>query len=272
MTIPFTKMHGLGNDFVMINANHAKAIKDFNVFAKTVANRRLGIGCDQLVFFTELSLSHYLMSIYNADGSLAEACGNATRCLALLIGENTGQNNPICIEVENRKLICVLEKSGIVSVNMGAAYFDKDWMPSQTALWELSNTYKLNPRELVCVDVGNPHLIIFHDALSESEMDFLGKKFATHELFSKGVNVNFVNIIESNIHLTVWERGVGLSLACGSGACASFAASCKLGFVEDGKALVLLTLGNLQMKLEGNDIIMKGSATKIATGEYIFQD
>ena len=155
---------------------------------------------------------------------------------------------------------------------MGAAYFDKNWMPSQAALWELSNTYKLNPRELVCVDVGNPHLIIFHDTLSESEMDLLGGKFSTHQLFSKGVNVNFVNIIDSDIHLTVWERGVGLSLACGSGACASFAASCKLGFVENERALVLLKLGNLHMHLEGNNIIMKGPATKVATGEYILQD
>jgi diaminopimelate epimerase len=272
MIIPFTKMHGLGNDFVMIDTNHMKGVTDTIEFAKIVANRRLGIGCDQLVCFTEIAPNHCLMFIHNADGSAAEACGNATRCLALLMKDKAGANNPICIEVKDRKLICTLEKSEIVRVNMGSASFEEDWMPQQNSLWELSNTYKLNPRELICVDVGNPHLIIFHDALSELEMDFLGKKFSTHELFPKGVNVNFVNSADSDIHLTVWERGVGLSLACGSGACASFAASCKLGFVQDKKASIFLKLGNLQMKLEGNDIIMRGTATKIATGEYIFQD
>ncbi len=271
MIIPFTKMHGLGNDFVMIDTNHMQGIQDHNTFAKIVANRRLGIGCDQLVCFKELSSNHYLMTIYNADGSFAEACGNATRCLALIIGEKTGEDL-VCIEVKDRKLACSLKKFGLVSVNMGAASFNKDWMPPQNAIWELSTTYKLNPRKLVCVDVGNPHFVIFHDALSESEIDFLGKKFATHELFPRGVNVNFVNFIDSELHLTVWERGVGLSLACGSGACASFAASCKLGFVQNNKALVHLKLGNLKMQLEQNAIIMTGPATKVATGEYVFQE
>ncbi len=270
MIIPFTKMHGLGNDFVMVDTKDIKEVSNLQNLAKALAERRLGIGCDQAIFFTQITKNHYLMVIYNTDGSAAKACGNATRCLALLIYQAT-QVKDLFIEIRDRKLRCTVEYSEDISVNMGNASFSQSWMPLQNSIWELSNTYKLNPRELICVDVGNPHLVIFHDTLSAQEMEFLGKKLGSHDLFPDGVNVNFVNIINASLYLTVWERGVGISLACGSGACASFAAAYKLGFVQERQALVHLKLGNLQMKLEGNDIIMKGPATKVATGDYIYQ-
>jgi diaminopimelate epimerase len=268
--IPFTKMHGLGNDFVMVNREYTKTVNNLQHLAKSIAQRRLGIGCDQAIFFTNIAKDHYLMEIYNTDGSPAKACGNATRCLALLVSSQTKASS-LCIEVFDRKLQCTIDESESISVNMGQAEFCANWIPAQDKLWELSSIYKLNPRELICVDVGNPHLIIFHEALSESEMEFLGKKFASHSIFSDGVNVNFVHVVNSDLHITVWERGVGLSLACGSGACASFAAAYKLGFIQNSKALVHLKLGNLQMKLDKNDIIMTGPATKVATGNYIYQ-
>jgi diaminopimelate epimerase len=268
--LPFTKMHGLGNDFVMINVNHTEQIQNLEAFSKSIAERRLGIGCDQVIFFTKVKPNYYKMQIYNADGSFAKACGNATRCLALLIKEKTEQEF-ITIEAASRKLFCSVNTQSIVSVNMGPASFNETWMPPQDKIWNLLNTYRLNTSKALCVDVGNPHLVIFCDNLSESEFEFLGKKFSTHELFPNGVNVNFVNVIKSELHLTVWERGVGVSLACGSGACASFAAACKLGFIQDDESLVYLKLGSLKMKLKDNDIIMSGTATKVAVGKYLMQ-
>ncbi|MBP7190476.1 MAG: diaminopimelate epimerase [Rickettsiaceae bacterium] len=266
MNIEFVKMHGLGNDFVVIKMTPEISKIDLSKFAKTISDRRIGIGCDQVIIYSESEVSsEYIMKIYNQDGSMAEACGNGTRCLVYLIGKES-----VRIKVLARTLEAKLFDDGMVEVNMGAVSFDKPWMPEESALWEIASIYKLEPKEMVCVDIGNPHLVIFNSGLSEEDKGLLGKMLEHNKLFPEGVNVNFAKIDGDIINLRVWERGDGFTLACGSGACATFAAAKKLGFAKN-QASVQFKLGALDMSSLGEEILMKGPAKLVARGSYVFE-
>lgn len=255
-------MHGLGNDFVIIEMTQAIANLNFSNFAKAISNRRTGIGCDQLITYEKASEIEYIIHIYNQDGSEAEACGNGTRCVVKLI------NKPeIIIKVMNRSLECKLLTDGRVSVNMGPVSFDKPWMPANDKIWEISSLYKLEPKEILCVDIGNPHLVIFNSDLSKEDQALLGKIFEHNPIFANGVNVNFAKVSGDNIDLTVWERGDGFTLACGSGACATFAAARKLGFTSN-KSIVNFKLGGLEMSSVDESVLMTGPAEIVAKGTY----
>lgn len=268
-------MHGLGNDFVIVERTSDFAQVNEQELAIAISNRRTGIGCDQIIIYeentnfdtTNFEISKiYNMSIYNRDGSSAEACGNGTRCLAKLIGQENVQ-----IKVLNRILQAKILSDGNVSVNMGEVSFNKTWMPNEEILWTLASHYKLEPKEIICVDIGNPHLIIFNSDLAGQDRSLLGSMLERHEAFPFGVNVNFAKIIGQDIDLQVWERGDGFTLACGSGACATFASAKKLGFVGD-EANVSFELGKLNMKMESNgSVLMNGPATIIACGSYLYE-
>ena len=255
-------MHGLGNDFVIIEMTKEIAALNLPNLAKTISDRRIGIGCDQFITYEKSNDKEYNIHIYNQDGSEAEACGNGTRCVAKLI------NKPeITITVMNRNLECKLLDDGRVSVNMGMVSFDKPWMPEYNKIWQISSLYKLEPKEILCVDIGNPHLVIFNSELGIEDKALLGQTFEHNPIFPNGVNVNFAQIRNTQIDLTVWERGVGFTLACGSGACATFAAAKKLGFVED-KTIVNFKLGSLEMSQVAESILMTGPAEIVAKGVY----
>jgi diaminopimelate epimerase len=262
--IEFFKMHGLGNDFVIIHKSQISHIQDLSHFAKTVSNRLTGVGCDQLIIYTEQG-DEYAMSIYNQDGSGAGACGNGTRCLAKLIG-----TKQIVVNVLGRKLEATLNDDESVTVNMGTASFHESWMPYESALWELASFYKLDPREVVCVSMGNPHLVIFKSDLTDADRALIGKALEYHKLFPNGVNVNFAKVMGDNIILKVWERGDGFTLACGSGACASYAAAKKLGFI-DGDGTVEFDLGKLYMSSKSSGIMMRGPAVVVASGALRYE-
>jgi diaminopimelate epimerase len=151
---------------------------------------------------------------------------------------------------------------------MGQASFDRPWMPESTKLWEIAERFKLDLREIVCVDMGNPHLVIFSAGLTDADKALLGEKLEKHELFPEGVNVNLANVIgDSVVELKVWERGTaGFTLACGSGACATFAAAKKLGLVGE-TAEIKFQLGKLLMSMD-NGIVMRGPATLVFEGIY----
>lgn len=260
MIIEFTKMHGLGNDFVLIESSQISDIKDMRHFAVAVSNRRTGVGCDQLIIYSKLQDNNCEMAIYNQDGSSTEACGNGTRCLVKLLGQKD-----IVISVGQRKLNANLHDDGDVTVNMGKVDFDTEWMSSNSAIWEMAESYKIDPREIMCVSVGNPHIVIFKSDLTEIDKALIGKALEYHDLFPSGVNVNFAKIVNGNIKLVVWERGSGFTLACGSGACASHAAARKLGFIGDSCS-VEFALGALEVSLKGDDAICKGPASLVAQG------
>lgn len=266
----FTKMHSFGNDFVMVCLDHvasAQDIKPFSDLAIKISDRHTGIGCDQFILYKENDPSHYQMWIYNQDGSSAGACGNATRCITKLAYMKHGTTN-LEIDVLGRKL-----KSHVISdekfeVNMGQVSFNKPWMPYLEKIWAITRLYNLNPKDIICADIGNPHLIILTDSeMPEEDKHLLGSLFEKHELFEDGVNVNFAWIKDKNIMLKVWERGAGFTLACGSGACASFAAAHELGFAQD-KATVYFTGGMLEMSLKEGEIHMRGPASLVAKGDY----
>lgn len=270
LLIEFVKMHGLGNDFVIVKRTSNFAEVNEQKLAIAMSNRRTGVGCDQFIIYEEpssLELSKiYNMSIYNRDGSSAEACGNGTRCLVQLIGKENVQ-----IKVLNRMLQAKILSDGNVSVNMGEVSFNKPWMPNKEILWSLASQYKLEPKEIICVDIGNPHLIIFNSDLAGQDIALLGSMLERHEVFPYGVNVNFAKILGKDIELKVWERGDGFTLACGSGACATFAAAKKLGFVND-EANVSFELGSLNMKMEKDgSVLMNGPATIVARGSYLYE-
>jgi diaminopimelate epimerase len=265
--IPFIKMHGIGNDFVIIEDLLLLDIKDIKNFVINIANRQIGIGCDQLITYRKQN-NFVSMNIFNQDGSKAKACGNASRCLSRLIFDQCGIKNTI-INIADKEITTIYSDPDNITVKMGTAHFAADWVPTQEKLWQLAEKYRIELKEMICVDVGNPHLVIF-SKLSDKDKKIIGRDLQNNELFANGVNVNFVQIKDNNIILKVWERGTGFTLACGSGASASFAAASKLGFV-DNEAEVTFKLGTLKMKKKDDQILMTGSASYVFSGEYYYE-
>jgi len=263
--IPFVKMHGLGNDFVIISEAHLPSKINMTEFAIKISDRRLGIGCDQFITYNDNS-SNIQMSIYNQDGSKALACGNASRCLSRLIFDQTNQKN-ITLHVGGRRVICEYIDADNIKVDMGQANFNATWMPTSESLWELAERYLIEPKEMICADVANPHLVIF-SKLSDKDQAIIGAAFQKSDLFKDGVNINFARIKDNQIHLKVWERGAGFTHACGSGAIATFASACKLGFAEE-QAEIIFKLGSLKMHKQNENITMRGPAAYVFSGEYI---
>ncbi len=267
MIIPFVKMHGLGNDFVIIDQSNLAHIKDLKKFVVAISNRRLGAGCDQFISYSD-EQDNVKMSIYNQDGSKAKACGNASRCLSRLIYDKTGKKH-ITLDVDGRKVICEYTDAGKSTVDMGAVSFTQRWMPEKEKLWDIAIRHQIEPKEMICVDVGNPHLVIF-SKLSDQDKAIIGKNFQENGLFADGVNVNFAKIQDDKIFLKVWERGAGFTYACGSGAVATFAAANRLGFIAN-EAEVVFELGKLSMKKIGSSISMNGETAIIYQGHYFYE-
>lgn len=262
--ITFIKMHGLGNDFIFVKNLLLSEIKDIKSFVLNISDRQIGIGCDQFVTYTKYD--HFVsMNIFNQDGSRAESCGNASRCLSLLMFD-LYQIRELTIYIEHKKITSTYQDINNITVNMGIASFSARWMPTQENLWKLAEKYRLEPKEMICVDIGNPHLVIF-TKLSYKDKKIIGRSLESHNLFRNSVNVNFAEVKGDKIILQVWERGTGFTMSCGSGASASFAAANKLGFVNQ-KAKVSFSLGNLKMQKENYQILMTGPASYVCTGEY----
>jgi diaminopimelate epimerase len=261
MAFRFHKMHGLGNDFVVIDARQTAFAVDA-ARARAIADRHTGIGCDQLILLEPSDAANVRMRIFNADGGEVGACGNASRCVALLIG-----GDPV-IETAGG-LIRGHAAAGGASVEMGEPRFGWGEIPLAYAMdtapvpvgWE----------ELeggIAVNVGNPHIIFFVRETDAIELDRLGPLIETDPLFPERVNVNVATIeSRSHIRLRVWERGAGLTQACGTGACATAVAAIRAGLV-DSPVTVTLPGGPLTIAWAwGGQILMTGPATHVFTGE-----
>ncbi len=266
--ISFVKMHGLGNDFVFILRDDLPQGANINDFARLISDRKLGVGCDQFIVYAYKATDVIEMKIFNQDGSAALACGNASRCLSSLIYQQTGKKN-ITLNVDGRQVLCVYESDNAINVDMGAVSFDAPWMPKAEKLWDIAQRYSIEPKEMICVDVANPHLVIF-TKLSDIDQVIIGETMQEIEVFQDGINVNFVQIENGEINLKVWERGAGFTLACGSGAIASFAAANKLGYATNS-ARVNFELGSLKMLKQDESIIMNGPATTLFKGEFHYE-
>lgn len=262
--IDFVKMHGLGNDFIITKLENLPSQRNLTQFARDISNRRTGIGCDQFVAYEKLHSSYYNMLLYNIDGSLAKICGNATRCLAKLISLETGEKN-FTIKSTTKDLKCRVNEES-VTVDMGPVSFHELWMPQIEKIRSLIQPLAARLDKLICVDVANPHLVIFGEFSDENRL-IVGSMMQSKEHFEDGVNVSFVRIENNKIHVFIWERGVGPTLACGSAACASFAASLQFGYVSSS-ADVIFPLGTISMSEESGNMLMTGSATMVAEGKY----
>ena len=257
----FHKMHGLGNDFVVIDAREAP-VSMFPARARAIADRKTGIGFDQLIVIEQSAAADARMRIFNADGSEVEACGNAARAVALLLGGSAS--------VET--LGGIIQTQALAdgaTVDMGQPRFDWDAIPLAYAMDTQSMPVGWNALENpAAVNVGNPHVIFFVPDCDAINLEQLGPLIEHDPLFPERVNVNVATILgDHQIKLRVWERGVGLTRACGTGACATAVAAIRAKRVK-GPVEVTLPGGTLTIAWQaGGTIQMTGPATHVYTGE-----
>ncbi|PXW71659.1 diaminopimelate epimerase [Blastomonas natatoria] len=256
----FHKMHGLGNDFVIFDArNHDLALTGEQ--ARALADRHRGIGCDQLVVMRPSAKADFAMQIFNQDGGEVSACGNATRCVVALAGRD------VVIETGAGLLQGQLG-DGEVSIDMGLPGLDWDAIPLAYPMDTL--TMPVGWEDLTdpaAVSMGNPHVIFFVPDTHAVPLDRLGPLIENDPLFPERVNVNVAHLAEDGLHLRVWERGAGLTLACGTGACATAVAAIRRKLVT-GPVAVHLPGGMLTIDWQpGGSVRMAGPATHVFTGE-----
>lgn len=261
MGIAFHKMHGLGNDFVVIDARGGPVALD-HAQVRAIADRHTGIGCDQLILIEPSTVADARMRIFNADGGEVEACGNAARCVTRLIGA------PARIETLAGILTGAAAGAG-ATIDMGEPRFDWETIPLAYAMDTRDMPVGWDALERpTAANVGNPHVIFFVPDLHAVPLDMLGPRIETDPLFPERVNVNVATLRDRNtIALRVWERGVGLTLACGTGACATAAAAIRLGRATS-PVTVTLPGGELEIAwTPGETMRMTGAATHVFSGE-----
>ena len=240
-TIDFIKMHGLGNDFVVIDARRAAFPLD-EARAHAIADRKTGIGCDQLIIIEapQRKDADIFMRIHNADGGEVEACGNATRCVAaLLMGETGGDR--VAIETAAGLLEARPAGGGRISVDMGKAGLDWRDIPLANAQDTLHVDLALGPlADPVCTNIGNPHATFFVADAADIDLATLGPQLEHDTLFPERTNVGIAQLLSpGRVRLRVWERGVGITRACGTGACAALVAASRRGLTGRTAEIVL---------------------------------
>ena len=263
MIINFTKMHGLGNDFILIDCLQHSFCPDRSIFgesAKQLCDRRFGIGADQILILEHSETADFKMLIFNADGSEVEMCGNGIRCLAKYIWDRklSGKN---VLAIETLAGIIKPEKAGeMIKVDMGEPIFEPEKIPvhlihpSSFIPHPLGGIvdYPLQIADkefrITCVSMGNPHAVIVVDDFAKFPVTYYGPMIEAHAIFPRKTNVEFIEIISGKeIKMRVWERGSGETMACGTGACAAAVASNIKG----------LTGGNVTVHLRGGDLLIE---------------
>jgi diaminopimelate epimerase len=268
--IPFRKMHGLGNDFVVLDRRRDAVAIDAAT-ARAIADRRTGIGCDQLIVIEppRHPAAQVFMRILNADGSEAEACGNGTRCIARLIAEQTGEKR-VRIETAAGLLEAERMADGNVAVDMGLARTAWHEIPLAREMDTGRVELALGPlREPVCTSVGNPHATFLVPDAEAIDLAALGPCLEHDKLFPERANIGVATVLDrERIRLRVWERGAGITRACGTGACAALVAAARRGLTAR-QAVVALDGGALDIRWrEDGHVIMTGPATLAFEGGF----
>ncbi|MBT5387491.1 MAG: diaminopimelate epimerase [Porticoccaceae bacterium] len=272
MLMKFTKMHGLGNDFVVIDAV-TQNVRVSASMVKRLANRSMGIGCDQVLVIEPPSDSNidFNYRIFNQDGGEVEQCGNGARCLARYVKDRqlTGKN-PIRVKTMNRVMTLELMDNKLVRVDIGVPQFEPSEIPFETDQRALLYPIDVDGKsyEIAAVSIGNPHAVLQVDDIDNAPVSELGAKLESHPRFPNKVNVGFMQIVDrENINLRVFERGVGETRACGSGACAAAVAAMQQELV-DSSVTVHLTGGDLRINWRGSSepILMTGPAVSVFHG------
>jgi diaminopimelate epimerase len=268
MSLPFLKMHGLGNDFVVIDAR--KTPFDPNpAQRRAIADRRTGVGCDQLILLEPPPdpSADVFMRIYNPDGSEAGACGNATRCVAWLEMERTGGDRAV-VQTVSGLLPASRDPGGLITVDMGPARLDWQDVPLAAEADTLRLPIAPEGLEGPCaVSMGNPHAVFFVEDAEAVPLEVLGPRIEHHPLFPERTNVEVAQVLSpSSIRLRVWERGAGITRACGSGACATMVAAVRRG-LTGRSAEIRLDGGTLRLSWgEDGRVRMTGPAATSFSG------
>ena len=263
MRVPFIKMHGLGNDFVVLDGRARPLPALTPGLVRALADRRTGIGCDQLVVLEPSSAAALKARFFNQDGGEVESCGNASRAIGLLLGA--------AAEVETLGgRIAVAPGDGGIAVDMGEPRFEWDQIPLAYAM----DTHHLplaweDLTDPIAVNVGNPHVIFFVPDCDAVELHRLGPEIEHDAVFPARINVNVASVVSrTHIRLRVWERGAGETRACGTGACATAIGAMRRGLVER-KVTVSLPGGDLHIEwTEAGRILMTGPATESFRGDF----
>lgn len=263
MRVPFVKMHGLGNDFVVLDAREKTVPAIGTANAAAIADRHTGIGCDQLILLEPSAKADFRMRIFNCDGGEVEACGNASRAVAILHGR--------AARVETAGgVIAITPADGGASVDMGNPLFDWQKIPLDYAMDTAAMPLAWGPlRSPMAVNVGNPHAVFFDPDADAIDLAQWGHQIEHDPVFPERVNVNLARVIgENHLSLRVWERGAGLTRACGTGACATAVAAIRKGLVGE-TVRVSLPGGDLTIHwCDGKTITMTGPATESFRGSF----
>lgn len=274
----FTKMQGIGNDYVYVNCLQ-ETIENPSELAKKISDRHYGVGSDGLIMINPSDKADFEMEVYNADGSRGEMCGNGIRCVAKYVYDY-GLTDKTSISVETLAGIKYLDltvedgKVVLVKVDMGKPMLRPEEVPVVSEKEEVIDepiTVDGQEYRMTCVSMGNPHAVVFIDQdVKEFPLETVGVKFENHERFPKRVNTEFVNVLDRHTaQMRVWERGSGETLACGTGACA-VAVACALNGLTEDEVTVKLLGGDLQIKWdrEKNTVYMTGPAEVVFDGEW----
>ena len=294
MNMHFTKMHGLGNDFILIDCRERElGVRSFELgeLSKKLCHRRFGIGSDQLLLLCHSDVADFRMRIFNADGSEVEMCGNGIRCLAKYIWDRS-LSNKNTLDIETLAGIIRPERAGdMVRVDMGVPIFEPEKIPVNISQKSGVKSQELNPSShlfskggmggvidyplqiadkvfhITCVSMGNPHAVIVVDDVSNFPVAYYGQMIENHSLFPKRTNVEFIDIRNSaEINMRVWERGSGETMACGTGASAAAVASNIKGLTGK-KVTIHLIGGDLFIEwAKDNHVYMTGPATEVFKG------
>lgn len=277
----FTKMHGIGNDYVYVNC-FEESVKNPAEVSKFVSDRHFGIGSDGLILISPSAIADFRMNIYNADGSQAEMCGNGIRCVAKYVYDY-GLTDKTEISIETLAGIKYLRlqvengKVANVEVNMGAPILEPKEIPvavEESPVVNVPVEVKGKIYHMTCVSMGNPHAIIFMNNVKDLDIAAIGPYFENHTVFPKRTNTEFVEVLDRNtVNMRVWERGSDETLACGTGACATTVA-CILNDKTENEVTVHLLGGDLKIRWdrEANQVYMTGPATVVFDGEITLPD
>ena len=277
----FTKMHGIGNDYVYVNC-FEESVKNPAEVSKFVSDRHFGIGSDGLILISPSAIADFRMNIYNADGSQAEMCGNGIRCVAKYVYDY-GLTDKTEISVETLAGIKYLRlqvengKVASVEVNMGAPILEPKEIPvavEESPVVNVPVEVKGKIYHMTCVSMGNPHAIIFMNNVKDLDIEAIGPYFENHMVFPKRTNTEFVEVLDRNtVNMRVWERGSDETLARGTGACATTVA-CILNDKTENEVTVHLLGGDLKIRWdrEANQVYMTGPATVVFDGEITLPD
>lgn len=272
----FAKMHGLGNDYIYVNCMEQEVEKPSEV-AKIVSDRHFGVGSDGLVLILPSGEADFKMRMFNSDGSEAEMCGNAIRCVGKFVYDNHLTNKKV-VSIETLAGIKILDmtvengKVSTVKVDMGEPVLKPSQIPVNSEKQEfISEPVEIDgiSYKVTCVSMGNPHAVTYVEDVLSFPLELVGSKMEVHSLYPRKINAEFVQVIDrTTLKMRVWERGAGETLACGTGACAVLVAS-VLNNVSERKAAVKLLGGELIIEWDERDnhVYMTGPAAKVFDGE-----